>query len=249
MGNNWETVMTNPKNKKNHSQFLEEVSHLNIEILGKYVNTDTKIEYKCAHGIQKKLPWMIIKSKFCCSKGYHEQRVPPLLKTLNERKQEIRDQYEDRFDITQAELDGAKIKKIRCVEHDVVFDTWVQSLRKGHISCPECKKLTHASNWPWWKSKGGYTSKSETLWLNTLNVPERQYWLSDVKYKVDGFDPNTNTVYLYHGRFWHGCPETYDPEEVHPIVKLKMGELYEKTLSWEKKIKEAGYKLIVKWGT
>ena len=36
---------------------------------------------------------------------------------------------------------------------------------------------------------------------------------------------------------------------IHPIVKVPMKDLYEKTMYYENKIREAGYKLIVKWGT
>ena len=92
-----------------------------------------------------------------------------------------------------------------------------------------------------------FVSKQETKWLDELGIDVRQHWLSDVKYSVDGFDKDTNTVYLYHGSFWHGCPETFDPEEVHPILKVKMKQLYEQTLNWENKIKQAGYNLVVKW--
>jgi len=35
----------------------------------------------------------------------------------------------------------------------------------------------------------------------------------------------------------------------HPILKIKMKDLYEKTMYYENKIKEAGYNLITKWGT
>lgn len=92
-------------------------------------------------------------------------------------------------------------------------------------------------------------SKAETKWLDSLNVIGRQVFLEDIYYTVDGYDYDTNTVYLYHGRFWHGCPNTYDPEEQHPILKVKMKELYEKTIYYENKIKDAGYGLIVHWGT
>ena len=93
-----------------------------------------------------------------------------------------------------------------------------------------------------------YVSKSETKWLDSLDVPVRQKWLEDVQYSVDGYDASTNTVYLYHGRFWHGCLETYDPDDIHPILKVKMKQLHKQTLSWEKKIKDAGYNLVVQWG-
>ena len=100
-----------------------------------------------------------------------------------------------------------------------------------------------------WKSRkpGPFVSHKERRWLDELGVAERQYWLEDVKYKVDGYDPVTNTVYLFHGKFWHGCPITYDPEMIHPVIKLPMKYLYEKTMLYESKIKDAGYNIIVKW--
>jgi hypothetical protein len=81
-----------------------------------------------------------------------------------------------------------------------------------------------------------------------LEVPVRQKWLEDIKYSVDGFDPETNTVFLYHGKFWHGCIYTFDPELIHPILKVKMKDLYEKTMLIENQIKKAGYNLVTKWG-
>ena len=130
-------------------------------------------------------------------------------------------------------------------------------MNKG-IGCPECgKEHKHNAGVKMLKvarqkqlelGSAKYVSKSETKWLDLLDVPVRQKWLEDVQYSVDGYDASTNTVYLYHGRFWHGCLETYDPEEVHPILKVKMKQLYEQTLNWENKIKQAGYNLVVKWG-
>ena len=122
--------------------------------------------------------------------------------------------------------------------------------------CPECNRernleqLKYAAPIAWAKTKDGiFVSQPEKEWLNSLNVSKRQVWLENVKCKVDGFDSDTNTVYLYHGRFWHGCPHTYDPESIHPIIGVKMKDLYLRTLEYEQRIKDAGYNLVTKWGT
>jgi hypothetical protein len=39
------------------------------------------------------------------------------------------------------------------------------------------------------------------------------------------------------------------PIYLQTIVKIPMKDLYEKTMFYENKIKEAGYNLIVEWGT
>lgn len=251
-------TMTNPVNKKTKEEFVKEVNPiLGIEIIGDYVNTDTKIEYKCMHGTYFALPWQIKKFKHCCRKGYYDsgKMWEKRTQTIDDLKDRIlRDR--DNVDVSESFIDTKDYKKlsnIRCTIHNIYYSSRVQS-KMG--MCPECyreeniKKIKEAAIKAWSsQSSGSFVSTSETKWLDELHVKDRQVWLKDVKYKVDGFDPDTNTVYLYHGRFWHGCPETFDPEMIHPVVKIPMRDLYEKTIMYENKIKEAGYNLIVKWGT
>ena len=53
-------IMTNPINKKTKQQFIDELPpNLKIEITGEYINTDTKIEYKCSHGTNFARPWQL----------------------------------------------------------------------------------------------------------------------------------------------------------------------------------------------
>lgn len=64
---------------------------------------------------------------------------------------------------------------------------------------------------------------------------------------VDGYDPVTNTIFLFHGDFWHGNPAKFNQNETNPRCKKTYGELYENTLSYEKKLKNMGYTIIVIW--
>lgn len=250
--------MTNPINKKSKEQFISEIpKHLGIEITGEYVNTDTKIEYKCIHGIHLNYPWQIKKFKYCCREGYYKsgkmwEKRTQTLDSLKERLLKDR----NNVDVSGCFIDYEGYKKlanIRCTIHDFSYSSRIQA-KMG--LCPECykeeniKKLKEAAPLAWAsQSVGSFVSNNETKWLDSLGVKNRQVWLKDLKYKVDGFDPDTNTVYLYHGKFWHGCPESFDPEMIHPVVKLPMKDLYEKTMLYEAKIRSAGYNLIVKWGT
>jgi hypothetical protein len=251
--------MTNPINKKTHEQFIREIpKELGIEITGKYINTDTKITYKCNHGENSALPWQILKFRHCCRTGYYEsgKMWESRTNTLEQLKNSAI-KYRKNIDVSESYIDTSgrykRLANIKCTIHNIVYD----SIAKQKIGqCPECfkddnrTKLKDAAPKAWASQTiGSFVSKKETKWLDSLGVKERQYWLEDVKYKVDGYDPETNTVYLYHGRFWHGCPETFDPEMIHPVVKIPMKELYEKTMYYENKIKEAGYNLIVEWGT
>lgn len=252
-------MMTNPPHKKTHEQFVNEVpKELGIVITGKYIDTNTKIEYMCTHSKNSSRPWQILKMKYCCRKGYYESgnMWRSNTNTIEDARQRT---LKDRpnTDVTNVYFkhDGRykRLYGIKCTIHNIEYSSLLGS-KVGQ--CPLCykedniKKLKDAAPKAWAsQSTGSFVSKKETKWLDSIGVKERQYWLEDVKYKVDGYDPLTNTVYLYHGRFWHGCPDTFDPEMIHPIVKLPMKDLYEKTMFYENKIKQAGYNLIVKWGT
>lgn len=103
------------------------------------------------------------------------------------------------------------------------------------------------------KRNGKGKSKEETAWLDSLNIlPEfRQYHVKSVtgkNYIVDGYDPSTNTVYEWNGSFWHGNPDYYPTEKVHPVItNTTYGELYEATIRKQEDILNSGYNLIVKW--
>jgi hypothetical protein len=250
--------MTNPVNKKTTNQFISEVdTELGIEITGEYINTDTKIEYRCIHGVFSSLPWQILKLKHCCRKGYYESG-----KMWEKRTNSLADlkarALKDRanIDVSECYIDTTgrykRLANIRCTTHDIYYSS-VAYNKIGQ--CPECykednmKRLKLAQIAAWSsQSTGSFVSDSETKWLDSLGIKDRQVWLKDVQYKVDGYDTETNTVYLYHGRFWHGCPDTFDPEMIHPVVKIPMRDLYEKTMMYENKIKSAGYNLVVEWG-
>ena len=251
--------MSNPKNKKTKEQFIKEIpTELEITITGEYINTDTKIGYTCKHGINSSRPWQILKMKYCCRKGYYESgnMWQSNTNTIEDAKvRTLRDRPNTDVSNVYFEWDGKykRLYGIKCTIHNITYSSLLGS-KVG--MCPACykeqntEKILAAGPKAWAsQSTGSFVSKEETKWLDSLGVKERQYWLGDVKYKVDGYDSQTNTVYLYHGRFWHGCPETYDPETIHPIVKIPMKDLYEKTMYYEKKIKDAGYNLIVEWGT
>jgi len=63
---------------------------------------------------------------------------------------------------------------------------------------------------------------------------------------VDGYDAETNTIYEFHGDYYHGNPNVYSPDEVNSTVKRTMGELYEATKAREDFLR-ANYNLVVIW--
>lgn len=73
--------------------------------------------------------------------------------------------------------------------------------------------------------------------------------------KVDGYCKETNTIYEFHGCFYHGdlrkgckLSRNWKADDYHAIRKDKTyGELYNETLERDKLLKELGYNLIVIW--
>lgn len=102
----------------------------------------------------------------------------------------------------------------------------------------------------------GY-SKSQIQWLTDIETAEHiniQHALKPLgEYKiagvgsVDGYCAETNTVYEYHGDFWHGNPELYNQNAINGKSKKSFGELYKKTVLRDQKIRDLGYNLITIW--
>ena len=67
---------------------------------------------------------------------------------------------------------------------------------------------------------------------------------------VDGYDPETRTVYEFHGCFYHGCVHCF-PNQRHRKQKCHpdrtIAEIYEATCKKTQQLRNAGYNVIEKW--
>lgn len=108
---------------------------------------------------------------------------------------------------------------------------------QGH-GCPRCSNAY---------------SKPCSVWLDSLNIPndkehrEVKIKVKDLYFKVDGFDPITKTVYEFNGDFWHGNPNKFKSDDIHPVNKKTYGELYQKTINRKLLLESVGYKVIEIW--
>jgi len=115
----------------------------------------------------------------------------------------------------------------------------------GHqqSGCPKCNLQFHIS-------------KKQIQWLEFISKMHNiiiqhgenneEYKIPNTRFKADGYCQETNTIYEFHGDYWHGNPYIYDVNEKTYFNKT-FGELYEKTLKKEQQIKELGYNLVVMW--
>jgi hypothetical protein len=128
---------------------------------------------------------------------------------------------------------------IICYEHGEFKQTPDYHLQGG-----SCSKCNPKKSW----------SNVSTLWLESIKVkvPNLEYALNkgehsikNSRYKADGYDPHTNTIYEFHGCFWHGC--SCKKNNLDESIKLIQEIRYRKTLEREEFIKSQGYSLITMW--
>ena len=82
--------------------------------------------------------------------------------------------------------------------------------------------------------------------------------------RVDGYHPETKTVFQYHGCFWHGCPQCYPEARSGTVARFdKQGEMlvrmdsqgqpmkrqdaYGLTLMRTQALRDSGYMVVEKW--
>ena len=111
-----------------------------------------------------------------------------------------------------------------------------------------------------WKKNNVNQSNEAIEWLTWCQqhkAPQLQhvkntgeYRIPGTKLHVDGFDASTNTIYEYHGCFYHGCPRCYPNRyETHRRhCDRSMQDAYEDTQQRTQHLREQGYTVVEMWG-
>ncbi|XP_038067357.1 uncharacterized protein LOC119737233 [Patiria miniata] len=64
---------------------------------------------------------------------------------------------------------------------------------------------------------------------------------------VDGYCSDTNTVYQFHGCYWHGHPCHLNPNEFNKVRKVSIDDLRRQTEETSAYIRQQGYNLVEMW--
>ena len=199
-----------------------------------YVNSITNIIIICpVHGRFKQRPYTHLNGCGCKKCGYEKNAKAQNSSTLEFIEKAIQC-HDDLYDYTDSiYVSSDKKLKIRCKSKHIFYQT--PNCHLGGSGCPQCNR-SHT------------ISKKETKFLDHLNIPKRAYYLPEWKAKsVDGFDPETNTVYEFLGDFWHGNPIKFSGHHIHPFIKKTYGYLYDKTFEKLNKLKSLGYNVKYIW--
>lgn len=208
--------------------------------LVEYKNIDTKIKIYCINHaiIFNQSPYHHFKSStggcpICISENISIKQQ----KSQNQFIIEAKKLHNDKYDYSNSIYEGAHVKiSIICIKHGIFKQT-----PANHLSGQECPACGFGKN----------ISNGEIEWLNQFNIKQNNrniiVYINNKKYKIDGFDPKTNTIYEYNGDFWHGNPKKFKSTDINPKTKTTYGELFEATMKKERNIKNAGYNFISIW--
>lgn len=124
---------------------------------------------------------------------------------------------------------------ITCGKHGNFLQTPTDHAH-GH-GCPRCSNKI---------------SKRGTKWLDSLGITtirEHKIELIDGRSrKVDGYDPRTNTIFEFHGDYYHGNPKVYRcPITWNKKVHKFMWELHEMTIQNDALLRKSDYRLVAAW--
>jgi ribosomal protein L36 len=235
------------KRKKTFEEFIEKAILIHGDKYDyskvNYIDTETKIIIICKeHGEFKQRPSSHLKGH-CCSICSHINGAEKRKTTFEEFIEKAILIHGDKYDYSKVNYIDTETKIIIiCKEHGEFKQR--PKVHYWHKSgCPKC-------------NNNGY-SKPQILWLDFLSkfyniniqhaLNDGEFVIPNTKYKADGYCKETNTIYEFHGDFWHGNPKVFTLDEINKKTNCTFQELYEKTIIKEEKIKELGYNLIVIW--
>nr|XP_042912256.1 uncharacterized protein LOC122272525 [Parasteatoda tepidariorum] len=136
-------------------------------------------------------------------------------------------------------------------EYVTIASSSMAIFRSGHIQ-PDTIAMVPVS---------GYTTKvnyspDSIRWLDflvmkdSISIKHALNGTGEVRiggHFVDGFCESTNTVYQYHGCFYHGCLSCFDGDQIHPFKGVTMRALRQSTEETTEKLRALGYDVIECW--
>ena len=207
--------------------------------LVQYISSHIKVKIICKkHGIFTQQPSLHLWGHDCEKCGYDKAQKAQAL-SQEEFLKRAKYVHGNKYDYSLVQYISGKNKvKIICKKHGIFEqrpENHALSLAQG---CPKC---------------GHVISVPEIAWLNSLNIPpDKNHRNVSLKacgkwFRVDGFSPETQTIYEFNGDYFHGNPAIFGPNDINKKVKRTFGELHQRTIEKERILKQAGYNVISIW--
>jgi len=227
-------------NTKNTDQFIKDAIAVHGDTYDYsktlYVKALQKVTICCPkHGEFKQKPSEHLTGYGCWDCGV-TKRAETKIKTTEQFIKDAIAVHGDMYDYSETEYTlSNELVNIICPVHGMFTIT-----PTNHLSGRGCRKCQNRRK-----------SKPSQEWLDSLDIPDDDQH-REVKgilkpYVLDGYDPETNTVYEFHGDYWHGNPDIYEADEINPTNKISYGKLYEQTQMKKQALLVAGFNYIEMW--
>ena len=209
----------------------------------KYINNITKLIIICStHGEFEQTPAEHLSGCGCKQCGFLKISISKTY-TNDEYIEKVKELHKDIYEYTQTEYNGIYNKiNVLCKEHGL-FNICASNHLRGQ-GCQKCQ------------NKKQY-SILQIKWLNFIQLKNNitiqhaensnEYQIPKTRFRADGYCKETNTIYEFHGDYWHGNPKIYNHNEINAVTKKSFGEMYQTTLNREKQIRDMGFNLITIW--
>ena len=194
-----------------------------------YINIKTKVQVWCKKHAYFfwTVPEIHLRVKCGCPKCGSDRTAAAKVKTPEQFIIDAKELYGDTYDYRDTCYNGYYEKiTVHCSNRK---HGSFEVTAGGHLSgigCPRCNKNV---------------SKQEEKFLDLIGILPENRQIKIGRYKVDGLEPETKTIWEFDGDFWHGNPALYDQTTLNPRNKETFGELYNKTLKKRASLEKMGY--------
>lgn len=249
------SIRTGNKNTKTTDQFLEKLTIRNtqfspVHTTDTYKGTHKQMTFVCTNQhTWLSTPISILQGHGCptCSKGTiqstHLHSHEQFLVLLNHHNTNYPHKQVSLVDGEKYIKQNNELQFVCNIGHQ--WTTKPGYITNSHCGCPFCasSKTFSIMAIDWLTS----IERQENIHIIHKGNSLKEYNIPGTKYMVDGYCGDTNTVYEFHGNYWHGNPRLFDKNNMNERVHRTYGELYQDTLRKEAIIKELGYNLVVMW--
>ena len=113
--------------------------------------------------------------------------------------------------------------------------------------CPHCVKSNYSQVSIQWLNS--IMERDNIIIQHAENGGEKSFVVNGKRYYVDGYCEENNTIYEFHGSYYHGDPNMFDDNDrPHPFKKdVTAKELYEATIKKEQDLQSLGYNVVSMW--
>lgn len=188
------------------------------------------------HGVFKQVPVSHLRGSGCML-CFYDRCGESLKLSLSEFIEKAINVHGTKYDYSLVKYTDSYTKvSIICPVHGVFKQKPANHLHGS--KCPRCSNTV---------------SSPGNNWLNSLGIPddkdhrEVKNLIPGRRFSVDGYMPETNTIYEFYGDKIHGNPKLYFSDDICPINNKTFGQNYNKTIEREQIFKDAGYNIVSIW--